>query len=93
MPATLIRRNSSHSAPVLDLGGGVEDGVGAARAALEHGRVAEVARNRLGSRSRTRSAAPVERARAHTVQPSRTRRSIRRPPMKPEPPVTNAVLT
>ena len=34
---------------------------------------------------------PRKRARARTATPSRTRRSIRRPPMNPEPPVTNAV--
>ena len=41
----------------------------------------------------TRSTAASERASARTVQPSPASRSIRREPMKPEPPVTNAVLT
>ena len=42
-------------------------------------------------RSRTRSAAEGERASARTSWPSARSRSISRPPMKPEPPVTNAL--
>src|SRR3954447_19344719 len=41
--------------------------------------------------ARTFSAARSERVRARTSQPSLFSRPIRRPPMKPEPPVTNAV--
>src|SRR3954463_11776078 len=40
--------------------------------------------------ARTFSAERSERARARTSQPSLFSRWIRRPPMKPEPPVTNA---
>ena len=42
-------------------------------------------------RSRTLAAAASERASARTSQPSARSRSIRAPPTKPEPPVTNAV--
>src|SRR6185503_17424022 len=48
--------------------------------------------NASGSpRSRTVADAPSDRASARTAQPSERSRSISRPPMKPEPPVTNAL--
>ena len=51
--------------------------------------VAEVAAHRLGAeRRRPWPPSASERASARTGQPSATRRSISRPPMKPEPPVT-----
>ena len=90
--STLPRSNSSRRAPLAEVRGGVEGDVGALGAG------AHAPRRRRGRRGPARRRAPdtfsadaSERASARTFQPSPTRRRISRPPMKPEPPVTNAV--
>ena len=90
VPSTLTADELRPVPEVLDLGGRRGSDVGALQPARE-GRASRGRRARARRRgSRTASAARSERASARTVQPSRTRRSIRRPPTKPEPPVTKA---
>ena len=79
-------------APLAQVRGGVEDDIGARGAGAHRVAILEVAADRLGARARTPSPPhrPSGRARAPATRRA-TRRLISRPPMKPDPPVTNAV--
>ena len=91
-PRRWRRTNSCQGPKSSDLGGGVEGDVGALHARDQRARGRRGRRARARRRGRaTASAARSERASARTLQPSRASRSIRRPPTKPEPPVTKAV--
>ena len=93
VPVTLPRTKSSRVAPLAEVRGQVVGDIAAGGALGHRCRVVEVAADRLGAELRdSRRRAVGARQGAHGG-PGATRRRIRTPPMKPEPPVTNAALT